>query len=488
MRCLLTIMVASGPIQDRGSWREALDRSSISGNSRKRVIIVGGGAAGLGAAYTLRKRGLSPILFESESRVGGRLLRDRVNGFRIDTGADFFCSSYDVTFRICEELGLALLSPSMKLGWYRRGRWSTTTPGLSPRNLIRNLPAARNLGFLAPRAVLPAAKLIRELLNQSDHLNFASGGEGLDGEESFGEYLDRLGVPESLQVTLRGFLEMTMGRAERSGQAYMRSYLVEMILKAHEIRIPEGGAGALADALEDACGDAIRVSTPVRKVVVRNGVATGVITAAGTVEADAIICAVPATRVPELIPDLPDGIRRTLGGIEYSSGCRVVIGLDRPPLPPGWHGALYPEDETPLLLDRSVNLPSIVPPGKSTLDLLVGRERAEELIPLDDEEIKRRMLDDARRNPPPDSALPADDEGLFFRVYRWKEAVCMGPPGMFTAVEQMRQEFGRSVRNLTLAGDYMRTPSVNGALAAGVGAAEEVADRLASAPDRGDTP
>ena len=103
----------------------------------------------------------------------------------------------------------------------------------------------------------------------------------------------------------------------------------------------------------------------------------------------------------DIIPDLSAEIRHTLGKVTYSTGVRVVIGLDHPPLPPGWHGALYPEDETPLLLDRSINLPRCAPPGKSTLDMLVGRNRAEELFPLDDEEIKRRMLRDARRTPPP---------------------------------------------------------------------------------------
>ena len=152
----------------------------------------------------------------------------------------------------------------------------------------------------------------------------------------------------------------------------------------------------------------------------------------------------------------------------------MVIGLDHPPLPPGWHGALYPEDDTPLLLDRSINLPSCAPPGKSTLDLLVGRDRAEELIPLDDEVIKRRMLGDVHRNPPPGSRLPGDDEGLFWRVYRWEEAVCMGPPGMFTAVAEARHRLGRDIPNLFLAGDYTRVPSVNGALASGIVAAKEV--------------
>ena len=329
---------------------------------RRRVIIIGGGAAGLSAAYTLKKRGINAILLEANDSVGGRLAGDRVDGFSVDAGADFFCSSYDVAFRICEELGMPLLRSKMNLGWYRNGRWVTTSPGLSVGNLIRNLPAAQALGFLSPRAMWPAQKLFREIFRQSEYLTFASDSRiaELDGEENFGDYLERLGVPESLMVTLRGFLEMTMGHVEYSGAAYMRAYLAEMLLKADQLYVPENGAGALTHALADACSDAIRVSTPVKSVIIRNGVVTGVVVDDGTIEADAVICAVLATKVPKIIPDLPDGVRQTLGNITYSSGCRVVIGLDHPPLPPGWHGALYPEDDTPLLLDRSIYQPAFL--------------------------------------------------------------------------------------------------------------------------------
>lgn len=448
----------------------------------KTPIIIGGGAASLSAAYTLKKRGIAPILLEANDRVGGRLSGDKVDSFSVDAGADFFCSSYDVTFRVCEELGLPLLRSKMKLGWYRNGRWVTSTPGLSPGNLIRNLPAARTLGFLSPRVMWPAQKLFREIFRQSEYLNFASDSRiaELDGEENFGDYLARIGMPDHLKVTLGGFLEMTMGHVEFSGQAYMRTYLAEMLLKADQLYVPEMGAGALAQTLADACSDAIRVSTPVRSVIIRDGGVTGVMVDDGLIESDAVICAVPATKALELMPDLPTGIRRALGKVTYSRGIRVVIGLDDPPLPPGWHGALYPEDKTPLLLDRSINLPACVPPGKSTLDLLVGRERAEELFPLDDEEIKRRMLADARRNPPPGSRLPNDEEGLFTRVYRWPEAVCMGLPGMFKAITDIRLQLKRDVKNLFLAGDYMRVPSVNGALASGVDAAEGIVELLAT--------
>ena len=436
----------------------------------------------MSAAWTLKKRGIAPILFEANDRVGGRLGGDRVEGFYLDEGADFFCSSYDVAFRMCEELGLRLVRSEMNLGWRRNGRWVLTTPVQSVGALIRNLPAFRTLGFLSPRVVWPILKLVREINRQSEYLSFSSECRivEVDEEESFGDYLERTGVPDYLKTTLAGFLEMTMGNTEDAGAAYMRTYLAEMLLKADQIYVPEKGAGALPHALAAACGDAIRVSTPVQRVVIRDGAVASVIIDDGLIEADAVICALPATKVADVIPGLPPGIRRTLDRITYSRGCRVVIGLDHAPLPPNWHGALYPEDETPLLLDRSINLPAIAPPGKSTLDLLVGRDRAEELFPLDDEEIKRRMLDDARRTPPPGSALPSDDDGVFTRVYRWKEAVCMMPPGMFRAVAEMRRQLAVDVKRLFLAGDYTRVPSVNGALASGVNAATEIADMLES--------
>ena len=458
--------------------RNRLDQENMKIMNTKRVVIIGGGAAGLGAAYTLKKHGVKTILLEANDRVGGRLGGDRVDGFSLDEGADFFCASYDVTFRLCEELGLPLIRSDMNLGWYRNGQWIMTTPIKSLRTALQNLPAFWKLGLLSPGFL----KLAKDVKSQSRYLNFARDSRlvELDGEESAGGYMKRMRVPESLKTTLRGFLEMTMGDVDEMGAAYMRTYLAEMLLKADQIYVPEQGAGSLTHALSAACGADIRVSTPVKNIVIHGGDVTSVVTDDDSIEADAVICAVPATKVPDIIPDLPDGIRSALGTVKYSRGCRVVIGLDHRPLPPGWHGALYPEDETPLLLDRSINLPACVPPGKHTLDLLVGRDRAEELFPLEDEEIKRRMLADARRNPPPGSRLPGDDEGLFTRVYRWPEAVCMGLPGMFKAIEETRLQLKRDVKNLFLAGDYTRIPCVNGALTSGVDAAEEVAELLAS--------
>ncbi len=415
--------------------------------------------------------------------MGGRGSGEWVDGFSVDMGAFVFTSTYDTAFRICEELGMPLVPSQMKFGHYRGGRWVTTTPDQSLWNFLRHLRTAAAMGFLSPSGMRAGFKVMREIRQQADYMSFASDSPiaEIDDDESFGEYLERLRVPDKLALSLRGPLEMVLGDPLPAGQALMRAYIGETMLSDGRVYMPERGIGSLSAALGDFCADAIRVSTPVERIVVADGRVTGVVVDGETIEADAVISAVPGTKASDLIPDLPAETHRALSNVSYSTGCRVVIGLDQSPLPSGWHGALFPEDDdTPLLLNRTAFLPDCAPAGKSILDLLIGRERAKELIPLDDDEIKRRMLGAARSKAPQGSALPDDDEGLFFRVYRWEEALCMGEPGMLAAMAEIPGQLAGRIDNLFLAGDYMSVPSVNGALSSGHSAATKVADLMGS--------
>ena len=350
--------------------------------------------------------------------------------------------------------------------------------------MLKNVGPFRTLDFISLRGILPTMRLVRSLKGDAKQLKYSSEHRiaELDTDETYGEYLDRLRIPDYLRVTLEGFLELTMGQVEGFGATWIRAFLGEVLLKPHRLYVPRGGCSALTYALADRCGDAIRVSTPAERVVIEDGRATGVITAGGEhIEAEAVICATPANVALNIIPALSSQLRDALGKVAYSKGVRVVVGLDRRALPDGWHVVLYPEDNTPALLDRTLNLPECAPPGKSTLDLWVGEDRADELFPLEDEEVTRRLLADAQRNAPPGSAIPNYEDLLFSRVYRWEEAVCKGKPGMFTAMLGLREQIGREVPNLLIAGDFMRSPIVNGALGSGILAAEDVAQFLARA-------
>jgi monoamine oxidase len=76
----------------------------------KRVVIVGGGLAGLVAAYELKRAGHEPLVLEAQNRVGGRIytLRDFAPGLYAEAGGMRIPRTHDLTFRYCEQFELPL--------------------------------------------------------------------------------------------------------------------------------------------------------------------------------------------------------------------------------------------------------------------------------------------------------------------------------------------------------------------------------------------
>lgn len=76
----------------------------------KRVIIIGGGIAGLVAAFELRRQGHEPLVLEAQNRVGGRVytLRDWAPGLYIEAGAMRIPRVHDLTLKYCDLFGLQL--------------------------------------------------------------------------------------------------------------------------------------------------------------------------------------------------------------------------------------------------------------------------------------------------------------------------------------------------------------------------------------------
>lgn len=130
--------------------------------STQRVVIVGGGFAGLSAAYTLKKRGITSVVLEALDRAGGRGKGEVVDRFSLDMGAFVFTSTYDTAFALCEELGLPLVRSQMKFGHFRNGRWVTTTPEQSLWNFVRHLRTAITMGFGSPAGMRSGSKVIRQ--------------------------------------------------------------------------------------------------------------------------------------------------------------------------------------------------------------------------------------------------------------------------------------------------------------------------------------
>ena len=78
-------------------------------NSDFDVLIIGGGAAGIGAARELAGSGRSTLLLESTSRLGGRAWTYEIAGHRLDLGCGWLHSGDRNSWaRIAEEAGLAV--------------------------------------------------------------------------------------------------------------------------------------------------------------------------------------------------------------------------------------------------------------------------------------------------------------------------------------------------------------------------------------------
>src|SRR5271155_4177979 len=70
------------------------------------VVIVGGGIAGLSAAYDLARAGITHTLFEKMPRLGGVIETRTFDGCLLECGPDSFISSKPEALALIKELGL----------------------------------------------------------------------------------------------------------------------------------------------------------------------------------------------------------------------------------------------------------------------------------------------------------------------------------------------------------------------------------------------
>jgi oxygen-dependent protoporphyrinogen oxidase len=79
---------------------------------KKKVIIIGGGITGLSTAYFIQEKWralnipVEIILIEAESRLGGKIVTEQVNGFVIEGGPDSFITQKPWGLELCRKLGM----------------------------------------------------------------------------------------------------------------------------------------------------------------------------------------------------------------------------------------------------------------------------------------------------------------------------------------------------------------------------------------------
>ena len=412
------------------------------------AIVVGGGIAGLAAAWALRDRDV--VVLEAADRVGGRIRSERRGELWLNLGAHVFAGAGSATDALLEQTGVAaaevpgILTAVSLRGRLVAGRRVETHPLALPLALRDRVALART-GLRLRRAVrrygrVPAANVLAHL-----------------GDESFSDWLGP--VPDAVDAILRATLRRSSAEPEQLAAGYGIGYFHLVWDRSGGLaRNILGGPATLTEAIAAALGPRVRTATPVESVIEEPG-AVRVVCAGEERRARNAILATPA-HVTRAIATLPAELDGALAQIAYGRYVLAAFLVEEDGAAP-WRD-IYAIATPGRSFNMLFNMSNVQRRGGSLM-AYSGASLADPLWALEDDEVRARYLADLRE------VLPGVRVSETV-IHRWEHGLPYVRPGRHAIQGILERTSGR----VMLAGDYLGSRYTDTAIASGLSAAARV--------------
>ncbi len=482
--------------------------------TQRTVAVLGGGIAGLAAAWELStaEPPTQVIVFEGDARLGGKLRTEAFGGRHdVDLGPDAFVARRPEAVTLCSELGLTaeLVTPGVRRAYvWARGRLRPLPAGLALGVPTRLGPLARS-GICSPAGLVrPALDLLRPALGS---------GPGSAADRAVGDVVRRrLGreVATRLAGPLIGGIHA--GTVEATSAAAVFPALLDAdrrpgsLMRALRASIPpppevapvegeapvfrslRGGMGRLADELAHGLerrGTELRRCSCVRglgRVAGSDGSKWTIRTAGDEVDVDGVVVALPAPAAAVLLRPHDGALADALDEVTYASVALVTLRLadDAVGRPLDGSGFLVPRGERndpDHLITACTWLTSKWPELRRRGDVLlrasVGRDGDDRFESLDDDELVRRSVDELK------VMMGVGGSPLDAVVTRWPQAFPQYRVGHLSRVAAVEDAAGR-LPAIALAGAGLHGVGIPACIGSGRRAARTVLAAMNAVRDR----
>ena len=432
----------------------------------RRIAVLGAGLTGLAAAFGLRPRagqGRQPlpqvVVFESSSRVGGKIRTETHDGVTYECGPDSFSAAKPQTLELVKELGLGgeLLWPSREHGalfilW--QGRLRRLPEGLDQGVPTRWWPVLRSDLLTWKGKLRLASEPLRPPLDGEGDESVAAFFARRLGAEAAQRLAEPLwaGAGDPAALSLRSacprFAEMEKrGGLLREARRGPRLPEARVTLRPGLSALPE----ALARRLPAGC---LRLGAAVTRLARRNA-DWEVRTAAGAETFDTVISALPAPALAPAVEGLDCELAGVLREIPHAGSVTVTLAYERRdfPHPLDGGGFLVPRGEGRALAAAaftSSQFPSRAPAALVLLRGLLGGAGCPEEAAGDDALAARTARSELR-----DILGLGDLHPRWTRVARWPQGQPQYTVGHALRLRRLESCL-RSYPGLILAGQSYR--------------------------------